>query len=151
MKRYLDLIKTLNTLEFNHTMNSLTSLFQKIEDFIYYLEAKGDLKLAEHLVACQWELKERMLHDREEQWEWTFVWIRDRVLRKVGIEANASTPLQPVQDRSLSTKVEVHAEAERQVSEVQEFFGSSLASSTPNHLFLRHSWNKSTPLGAGCQ
>jgi hypothetical protein len=93
MNRSLYLTEALNKLEFNGKMNGLEDLFSKIEDVIFYLEAQGQLKAAEQLQACNWELKARMQYDREEQWLWTFVWMKDKVLRKLGVEANPSTSL----------------------------------------------------------
>lgn len=97
------LTETLNSLEFNGKMNSLENLFSKIEDLIFYLEAQGQVKTAEQLLACNWELKTRMQCDREEQWLWTFVWMKDKVLRKLGVETDPST--------SLRAWVEVHTSA----------------------------------------
>ncbi len=120
-------------LEFNGKMNGLEALFQKIEDLIFYLEAQRQIKTAEQLLACNWELKTRMQCDREEQWLWTFVWMKDKVLRKLGEEDEAKTEL------------------EIQVFEVQEFRASSYALSQPNHVLLGQTWNKNTLLGMGFQ
>ena len=122
-------MQSLSTLEFNGKMNGLEGLFQKIEDLIFYLEAQRQIKTAEQLLACNWELKTRMQYDREEQWLWTFVWMKDKVLRKLGDEDEVKT--------------------ETQVLEVQELRASRYALSQPNHLLIRQSWDRNAPLGMG--
>jgi len=133
MNRNLELMQSLSTLEFNGKMNGLEGLFQNIEDLIFYLEAQRQIKTAEQLLACNWELKTRMQYDREEQWLWTFVWMKDKVLRKLGDED------------------EVKTELEIQVFEVQEFRALRYAQSQPNHLLIGQTWDMNAPLGMGFQ
>ena len=131
MNRSVDLTEALTNLEFNGKLNGLEVLFRKIEDVIFYLEAQGKVKMAEQLLACNWELKTRMQHDREEQWLWTFVWMKDKVLRKLGIDAQAE------------------ADLEVQAAEVQEFVGSCYTLSSVQHLLIGHSWERNSLLRIG--
>ncbi|MCU0360948.1 MAG: hypothetical protein MUF75_09560 [Bacteroidia bacterium] len=124
MNRSLYLTETLNALEFNGKMNSLENLFRKIEDLVFYLEAQGQVKTAEQLLACNWELKARMQCDREEQWLWTFVWIKDKVLRKLGVEAGTLISFKAI------------AEMEIQAFGVQEVLDSRYVLYSPHHLLI---------------
>jgi hypothetical protein len=129
MNRNVDLTEALNSLEFSGNRNCLEGLFQKIEDLVFYLQAHGQGETAEQLLACNWQLKEHMLNDREEQWLWTFVWIKDKVLRKLGGEDEA--------------KMEI------QMFKVEKIMGPRHELPSSNQLLLGQSWDKNYPLGIG--
>lgn len=171
MNRKAELLHSLNTLEFNGNITSLETLFQSIEQLVFYFEARAQAKQAEYLMACNWQLKDRMQYDKEAQWLWTFVWMKEKVLRKLLI--GASAPLSAEASASLSAgveakvevevevevKVEVRvdpsanlsteAEVELQAFEVQEFIESSDVLSSPHHWLIGQSWERNTPLGIG--
>ncbi len=127
MNRKEELLHSLNTLEFKGKLRCLETLFQTIEQLVFYFEARAQTKQAELLTACNWQLKERMHYDKEEQWLWTFVWMKDKVLRKLREEDRAKT--------------------EVQVFEVQEFTNSNYALYPATHLLIGQSWDKPITLG----
>lgn len=145
MNRKEELLHNLNTLEFKGKLRCLETLFQTIEQLVFYFEARAQAKQAELLMACNWQLKERMHYDKEEQWLWTFVWMKDKVLRKLGVEAKAMVEVRV----DPSANLKARADVETQVFEVQEVLESRYVLSSPHHWLIGQSWERNRPLGIG--
>lgn len=104
-------VQALSNLPFNGKHSDVLGLYERLQDFQFYLEARGQNHLAEQMNACCWELKMRLPIDREEQWLWTFVWMKDKVLRRLGVQADASTSPSIHSGQRLSARAEIEVSA----------------------------------------
>lgn len=88
MERKKILLEQLKRLEFNGKISCMDELYQSIQALQFYFEAQGKVcqEWAHAMKCCTWDLKMRLAQDQEEQWIWTFEWVKNKVLRKFGLE-----------------------------------------------------------------
>src|SRR5688572_4498211 len=88
MDRKIILVQNLEKLEFNTRYSCMQELYYSIQELFYHFEAAGreGQEQAQAMNCCAWELKTHLEQDRDEQWIWTFEWMKNKVLRKLGAE-----------------------------------------------------------------